>query len=51
MIASADGYILTNHHVLEEEGETEVVLADGQRVRAVHGNVYGPWSPGPPRCT
>ena len=34
MIASADGYILTNHHVLEEEGETEVVLADGQRVRA-----------------
>jgi serine protease DegQ len=34
VIASADGYILTNHHVLEEEGETEVVLADGQRVRA-----------------
>ena len=34
VIASADGYILTNHHVLEEEGETEVVLADGQRIRA-----------------
>jgi serine protease DegQ len=34
VIASSDGYILTNHHVLEEEGETEVVLADGQRVRA-----------------
>jgi serine protease DegQ len=34
VIASADGYILTNHHVLEEEGETEVVLSDGQRVRA-----------------
>jgi serine protease DegQ len=34
VIARADGYILTNHHVLEEEGETEVVLADGQRVRA-----------------
>ena len=34
VIASADGYILTNHHVLEEEAETEVVLADGQRIRA-----------------
>jgi serine protease DegQ len=34
VIVSADGYILTNHHVLEEEGETAVVLADGQRVRA-----------------
>jgi serine protease DegQ len=34
VIASTDGYILTNHHVLEEEGETEVVLADGQRIRA-----------------
>jgi serine protease DegQ len=34
VIASADGYILTNHHVLEEEGETEVVLADGQRIQA-----------------
>ena len=34
VIARADGYILTNHHVLEEEGETEVVLADGQRIRA-----------------
>ena len=34
VIARADGYILTNHHVLEEEGETIVVLADGQRIRA-----------------
>jgi serine protease DegQ len=34
VIASPDGYILTNHHVLEEQGETEVVLADGRRVRA-----------------
>jgi serine protease DegQ len=34
VIATADGYILTNHHVLEEEGDTEVVLADGQRISA-----------------
>ena len=34
VIASEDGYILTNHHVLEEQGETEVVLADGRRIRA-----------------
>ena len=34
VIASADGYILTNHHVLEEQSETEVVLADGERIRA-----------------
>ncbi len=34
VIATADGYILTNHHVLEEESETEVVMADGQRIRA-----------------
>ncbi|NLD55918.1 MAG: PDZ domain-containing protein [Burkholderiaceae bacterium] len=34
VIATADGYILTNHHVLEEEGDTEVVLADGQRIAA-----------------
>jgi serine protease DegQ len=34
VIASADGYILTNHHVLEEEGEIEVVLADGRRIGA-----------------
>jgi serine protease DegQ len=34
VIATSDGYILTNHHVLEESSDTEVVLADGQRIRA-----------------
>ncbi|MGE0801351.1 MAG: trypsin-like peptidase domain-containing protein [Lautropia sp.] len=34
VIATSDGYILTSHHVLEEASETEVVLADGQRIRA-----------------
>ena len=35
VIVTADGYILTNHHVVEQGNEADVLLADGQRIRAV----------------
>ncbi|MGE0312027.1 MAG: S1C family serine protease [Lautropia sp.] len=35
VIVSSDGYILTNHHVVETDTEADVMLADGQRIRAV----------------
>jgi serine protease DegQ len=34
VIVSADGYILTNNHVVEEADEIEVVLNDGRRTNA-----------------
>jgi len=34
VIVSADGLILTNHHVVESADEIEVLLADGRRARA-----------------
>ena len=34
VIVSADGYILTNNHVVEEADEIEVVLNDGRRANA-----------------
>ncbi len=34
VIASPDGYILTNHHVLGDGTQIEVVLADGERLQA-----------------
>ncbi|MDO5056477.1 MAG: trypsin-like peptidase domain-containing protein [Lautropia sp.] len=34
VIARADGYILTNHHVLGDGTQIEVVLADGERLPA-----------------
>jgi serine protease DegQ len=34
VIVSADGYILTNNHVVEEADEIEVVLNDGRRAKA-----------------
>ncbi len=34
VIASAAGYILTNHHVVESADEIEVALADGQKLQA-----------------
>ena len=35
VIVSSDGYILTNHHVVETGDEADVMLADGQKIRAV----------------
>ncbi len=35
VIVSSDGYILTNHHVVEAGTEADVMLADGQRIRAI----------------
>jgi len=34
VIVSADGLILTNHHVVESADEIEVLLSDGRRTRA-----------------
>lgn len=34
VIVSAEGYILTNHHVVEAADEIEVVLADGRKAKA-----------------
>lgn len=34
VIARADGYILTNHHVLGDGTQIEVILADGERLPA-----------------
>ena len=34
VIVSPDGYILTNHHVVEAADQIEVALADGQKSRA-----------------
>lgn len=34
VIGRADGYILTNYHVIEQARSAEVVLADGQKLRA-----------------
>ncbi len=34
VIISANGYILTNHHVVEAADEIEVALADGKKLRA-----------------
>ena len=34
VIVRADGYILTNHHVVQDSDDAEVLLADGQRLRA-----------------
>ncbi|MEY4754058.1 MAG: hypothetical protein RJA44_1733 [Pseudomonadota bacterium] len=34
VIVSADGYLLTNNHVIEQADQIEVVLADGRRSRA-----------------
>ena len=34
VIVSADGYILTNNHVIEEADEIQVVLADGRKAPA-----------------
>lgn len=34
VLVSADGYILTNHHVIEAADQIEVALADGRKARA-----------------
>jgi serine protease DegQ len=34
VIVSRDGYVLTNHHVVEASEEIEVLMADGSRARA-----------------
>jgi serine protease DegQ len=34
VIVSADGYLLTNHHVIEGADDIQVVLADGRRLKA-----------------
>ena len=34
VLVSADGYILTNHHVIEAANQIEVALADGRKARA-----------------
>jgi serine protease DegQ len=34
VIVSADGYVLTNHHVIEGADDIQVVLADGRRLKA-----------------
>jgi len=38
VIVSHDGYILTNHHVIEEASQIEVALADGRKAK---GRVVG----------
>ncbi len=35
VIVSADGYILTNHHVVEAADEVEIAMADGRKAKAV----------------
>ena len=34
VIVSSDGYILTNHHVVEAADEVEIALVDGRKVKA-----------------
>lgn len=34
VIVSAEGYVLTNHHVVETADEIEIALADGRKARA-----------------
>jgi len=34
VIVSADGYVLTNHHVVQGADDIQLVLADGQRLKA-----------------
>jgi serine protease DegQ len=34
VIVSADGYVLTNHHVIESVDQIEIALADSRKVRA-----------------
>jgi serine protease DegQ len=34
VIVSADGYVLTNHHVIEGADDIQLVLADGRRLKA-----------------
>jgi len=34
VIVGAEGFILTNHHVIESSGEIDVALADGRKLRA-----------------
>jgi serine protease Do len=39
VIISADGYILTNHHVVRDAQEMRVTLSDGRRLRAEHAGI------------
>ena len=41
VIVSADGYILTNHHVVDAASEIQIALSDGRTVRA---RAIGAWS-------
>lgn len=35
VIVSSNGYILTNHHVIEAADEVEIALSDGRKIKAV----------------
>lgn len=35
VIVSSDGYILTNHHVVEAADEVEIALFDGRKIKAI----------------